>query len=269
MTTLAPEPTVPAPAPLPPAGKPAAPLPDDEKRMTIVEHLEELRRVLIVSLIAWGATTIAAFAFNGRVLGILEHPLKDILGRGNHLSTLPIVTSPTEPITIPLKVSLVVGLVGALPVIVWQLWTFIAPGLRPVERRFAGPFIASSLVLFGVGGAFAYFVMPIGLNFLAGFLGGNATFLPDLNAYLGFFTLLILIFGVTFELPVVVVMLGMLGLVSSRRLRTWRKGIWVGIIFAAFIVTPGADPFTPTALLIPLIALFEASVLVLDKVLKR
>jgi len=267
MTTLAPEPTtvpVPPPSPSPP---PVAS--EEEKRMTIVEHLEELRRVLIVSLVAWAATTIVAFVFNGRVLTILEHPLKDVLAKGNHLSPLPIVTSPTEPLTIPLKVSAAVGFIAALPIIVWQIWTFVAPGLRPVERRFAGPFIASCLALFAVGGTFAYFVMPIGLNWLAGFLGGNATFLPDLNAYLSFFTLLIVIFGVTFELPVVVVLLGMLGIVSSRRLRSWRKGIWVGIIFAAFVVTPGADHFTPTALLIPLIALFEASVLVLDKVLKR
>ena len=267
MTTLAPEPAivpVPPPAPAPP------PVPvDDEKRMTIVEHLEELRRVLIVSLIAWTVTTIAAFVFNAHILHLLEHPLFDVLGKGNHLSTLPIVTSPTEPLTIPLKVSAAVGFIGALPIVVWQIWTFVAPGLRPVERRFAGPFIASSLLLFAVGAAFAYVVMPIGLIWLAGFLNGNATFLPDLNAYLSFFTLLIVIFGVTFELPVVVVLLGMLGIVSSRKLRKWRKGIWVGIIFAAFVVTPGADPFTPTALLIPLILLFEASVLVLDKALKR
>jgi sec-independent protein translocase protein TatC len=262
MTSLAPEPP---PGPSPPPLK----VVDDEKRMTIVEHLEELRRVLIVSLLAWTATTIAAFIFHDQVLRILEHPLFDVLGKGNHLSHVPIVTSPTEPLTIPLKVSAAVGLVGALPIVVWQLWTFVSPGLRPAERRFAGPFIASTLVLFLMGAAFAYFVMPIGLNFLAGFLGGNATFLPDLNAYLSFFTLLIVIFGVTFELPVAIVLLGVLGIVSSRRLRKWRKGIWVGIIFAAFVVTPGADPFTPTALLIPLIALFEASILVLDRVLKR
>jgi sec-independent protein translocase protein TatC len=266
MTTVAPEPPATLP---PPVSPPPRVVVDDEKRMTVVEHLEELRRVLIVSLGAWTATTIAAFAFNNQVLRILEHPLLNVLGKGNHLSRVPIVTSPTEPLTIPLKVSAAVGLIGALPIVLWQIWTFISPGLRPVERRFAGPFIASSLLLFAVGGTFAYFVMPIGLNWLAGFLGGNATFLPDLNAYLSFFTLLIVIFGVTFELPVVIVLLGVLGLVSSRRLRQWRKGIWVGIIFASFVVTPGADPFTPTALLIPLIVLFEASVLVLDKVLKR
>jgi sec-independent protein translocase protein TatC len=267
MTTLAPEPTAappPAPAPQPPV-----PSADEEKRMTIVEHLEELRRVLIVSLAAWGAAMIAAFAFNGQIIHALERPLIDVLGKGNHLSPLPIVTTPTEPLTIPLKVSAAVGFVGALPIVLWQIWSFISPGLRPVERKFAGPFIASSLVLFGMGGAFAYFVMPIGLNFLANFLGTNATFLPDLNAYLGFFTLLIVIFGVTFELPIVIILLGILGIVSSRKLRQWRKGIWVGIIFVAFLVTPGADPFTPTALLIPLIILFEASILVLDKLLKR
>jgi len=265
MTTLAPEPTAPPPAPVPEL----PPLDDRDKRMTIVEHLEELRRVLIVSMIAWAATTIAAFVFNSHILHALERPLLDVLGRGNHLSPLPIVTSPTEPLIIPLKVSLAVGFVGALPIVLWQIWTFISPGLRPAERKFAGPFMASSLLLFAGGGAFAYFIMPVGLNWLASFLNGNATFLPDLNAYLGFFTLLIVIFGITFELPVVVVLLGVLGIVSSRRLRAWRKGIWVGIIFAAFLVTPGADPFTPTALLVPLIVLFEASVLILDKVLKR
>ena len=269
MTTLAPEPTAAPPPASAPEPTPGSPKPDDEKRMTVVEHLTELRRVLIVSLLAWGATTTAAFVFHDRVLTALERPLIQVLGKGNHLSPLPIVTTPTEPLTIPLKVSLAVGFVGALPIILWQVWSFISPGLRPVERKFAGPFIASSLVLFGMGGAFAYFVMPIGLNFLANFLGTNATFLPDLNAYLGFFTLLIVIFGVTFELPIVIILLGILGIVSSRKLRQWRKGIWVGIIFVAFLVTPGADPFTPTALLIPLIILFEASILVLDKLLKR
>ncbi len=111
--------------------------------------------------------------------------------------------------------------------------------------------------------------MPIGLNFLATFLGKSAVYLPDINAYLSFLLLLIVAFGVTFELPVVVILLGMLGIVSSKLLRSKRKVIWVGIIIGALVVTPGADPYTPTALFIPLILLFEASVLVLARVLKR
>ncbi len=111
--------------------------------------------------------------------------------------------------------------------------------------------------------------MPIGLNFLATFLGNSAVYLPDINSYLSFLVLLIVAFGVTFELPVVIVLLGMLGIVSSRMLRRKRKVIWVGIIIGALLVTPGADPYTPTALFIPLIAFFEASILVLAKVFKR
>jgi sec-independent protein translocase protein TatC len=145
----------------------------------------------------------------------------------------------------------------------------VSPGLRPVEKKFVGPFIGSALLLFAAGAAFAYFVMPIGLNFLATFLGGSAVYLPDINSYLSFLIILIVAFGVTFELPVVIVLLGLLGIVSSRLLRRKRKAIWVGIIFAALIVTPGADPYTPTALFIPLIIFFEASILILDKVLKR
>jgi sec-independent protein translocase protein TatC len=111
--------------------------------------------------------------------------------------------------------------------------------------------------------------MPVGLNFLASFLNGNATYFPDINEYLSFFLLLILVFGITFELPVVVVLLGLLGIVSSRTLRKHRRAIWVVIIIVANLVTPGADPFTPLFLSVPLLALFEASILVLDKALKR
>ena len=241
----------------------------DERRMTIIEHLEELRRALMISGIAWIVATIAAFIFHGAIFEFLLHPLTTVLGKTNHLTSTAIFTSPTEGLTIPIKISGIVGLVGALPVILWQTWSFVSPGLRPVERKFVGPFIASAFLLFTAGAAFAYFVMPIGLNFLATFLGNSAIYLPDINAYLSFLMLLIIAFGVTFELPVVIILLGMLGIVSSRSLRRRRKVIWVGIIMAALVVTPGADPYTPTALFIPLIIFFEASILILDKALKR
>jgi sec-independent protein translocase protein TatC len=242
----------------------------DERRMTIVEHLEELRRVLIISAIAWAVTTVAAFVFHGAIFEFLLHPLSTVLAKTkNSITSTAIFTSPTEGLTIPLKISAIVGFVGALPVLLWQAWNFVAPGLRPVEKKFVGPFIASALLLFAGGAAFAYFVMPIGLNFLANFLGSSAVYLPDINAYLSFLLLLIIAFGVTFELPVVIILLGILGIVSSRMLRRRRKGIWVGIIAAALLVTPGADPYTPTALFIPLILFFEASILILDKVFKR
>lgn len=245
---------------------------NDDRRMTIIEHLEELRRVLAISVGAWVVATVGCFFFRNWLFDFLERPIKHVLkGQHQHLlpDNSPIITGITEPLTIPLKVSAIAGFAVALPIILWQVWTFVSPGLKPAERKFAWPFITSAVILFAAGGTFAYFVMPIGLNFLAGFLGSNATFLPDLNSYLTFFTLLIVIFGATFELPIAILLLGMLGIVSSRFLRSRRKGIWVGIVFVALVVTPGADPFTPTALFIPLIVLFEASILVLDKVLKR
>jgi sec-independent protein translocase protein TatC len=241
----------------------------DERRMTIIEHLEELRRVLMISAIAWVVATVAAFIFHGAIFDFLLRPLTTVLGKTNHITSTAVFTSPTEGLTIPIKISAIVGFIGALPVVLWQVWGFVSPGLRPVEKKFVGPFIGSAVLLFTAGAAFAYFVMPIGLNFLATFLGNSAVYLPDINAYFSFLLLLIVAFGVTFELPVVIILLGVLGIVSSRLLRRKRKGIWVGIIAAALIVTPGADPYTPTALFIPLITFFEASVLILDKVLKR
>jgi len=230
----------------------------DDRRMSVVEHLSDLRKVLMIAGGAWVGTTILAFIFNGRILDFLLRPLKAVLPKANHLLDTAIYTSPTEGLTVPLKVSAMAGFILALPIILWQIWEFVSPGLRPVERRFAGPFIVSALTLFAAGASFAYFVMPIGLNFLATFLAGNATYFPDINEYLSFFLLLI-----------VLVLLGVLGIVSSSWLRHRRKVAWVLIIFAALVVTPGADPFTPTALFIPLIVFFEASILILDKVLHK
>lgn len=242
---------------------------NDERRMTIVEHLEELRKVLIISFGAWLAGTIVAFIFNGFVLGLLLRPLKLVLQNSHNIVSTAIFTSPTEGLTVPIKIAAIVGFILALPVTLWQTWSFVSPGLRPVERKLVGPFIGSALFLFGCGAAFAYFVMPIGLSFLANFLGGNAIYFPDIDQYLSFFLLLVLVFGVTFELPVVLVLLGILRIISSQWLKKRRRGAYVIIILAALIVTPGADPFTPTALAIPLLAFYELSILILKRVFHR
>ncbi|MFZ0920786.1 MAG: twin-arginine translocase subunit TatC [Candidatus Dormiibacterota bacterium] len=244
---------------------------DDERRMTIVQHLEELRRVLIWVMAAWIVGTAVAFIFNGFFLSLLLQPLRTVLH--NSHSIIPgdraIILNPTEGITIPLKISAVVGVILALPIILWQTWNFVSPGLRPKERKFVGPFIASALLLFAGGAVFAYFVMPLGLNFLANFLSGNAVYFPDLNNYIGFFLIIIFIFGITFEMPVVLILLGLLGFVSSKKLKSWRKVAYVVIIIAALVITPGADPFTPTLLTIPLLLLYEASIIVLQRIFRR
>ncbi len=255
----------------PPVGEAVAPgrigIPadeDDAPRLTLVEHLEDLRRVVIVCLIAWAAASILAFVFNRELIWVLERPLRLALAhrRPSPFGSAVVVTSPIEGLSIPFKVAAAAGVVLSLPIVLWQIWTFVAPGLRRSERRLAGPFIAASCACFALGGAFAYFIMPVGLNFLATFLGRNAVYLPDLGSYLSFFTLVIVIFGVTFEMPVVLSLLGALGIVSSKRLRHWRRPAYFLIVAVALVVTPGADPFTPTFLSVALLLLYEASILV-------
>lgn len=248
---------------------PQLPIGDEsgERRLSLVGHLGELRRVIIICLIAWVATTALAFVFNHLIIKVLEHPLLLALGHthspfGAHI----VYTGPIEGLSIPFEVAALAGIVLAMPVCLWQAWTFIAPGLLPRERRLAGPFVLSSLVLFVAGSAFAYLVMPIGLTFLATFLGSDAVYLPDLSSYLSFFEILIVIFGVTFEMPVVLCLLGAVGILSSRKLRRWRRAAIFTIIAVALIITPGADPFTPTFLSIPLILLYEVSIVVISRV---
>jgi len=241
----------------------------DERRMTVTEHLHELRRVLIVSLIAWMAATVVAAIFNHLIISILEYPLTNLLATHNHLISKPIITSPTELISIPIEVAVVGGLVLSLPVVLWQLWSFVSPGLRPVERRFALPFLLSALLLFAAGGCIAYFLMPVWLNLLTSIVGNNAIYFPELSQYLSFLALVVIAFGVTFELPVVLVLLGLLGVVSSSWLRRHRRGVWIAIILGAELVTPGVDPVTPLFLAIPLLALFEGSIIAVRIVEKK
>lgn len=158
---------------------------------------------------------------------------------------------------------------GPLPCVAWQLWTFVSPGLRPSERRLAGPLIAGTLICFAVGATVAYLIMPVGLGFLAGFLGGDAVYLPDLTSYLSFFTPVIVVFGVAFEMPVVLSLLATLRVVSSQRLRQWRRPAVFVIIAVALVITPGADPFTPALLAAALLVLYEASILIVGHLLQQ
>jgi len=242
----------------------------EERQLTLVEHLEELRRVVLISMIAWAVATAVAFIFNHQMIGILERPLHLALGHthspfGQHV----VVTSPIEGLSIPFKVAAAAGVVLSLPITVWQIWTFVKPGLRRSERNLAFPFIFGTLFFFSVGGLFAYFILPVGLTFLATFLGTNAVYLPDLNSYLTFLALVVLIFGVTFEMPVVLCTLGAVGILSSAKLRRWRKAAYFIMVGVALIVTPGADPFTPTFLSVALIILYEGSILAIRHGLHR
>jgi sec-independent protein translocase protein TatC len=239
--------------------KPTVVAPDDERRMTVIEHLEELRRVLIISLIAWGVATLIGFIISGFVLEIVLGPVKHVLGAGKPLY----FTGPIDKFFLYFKVGIFTGFILASPVILWQVWTFVAPGLHRNERRFALGFVGSAVALFALGIGFAFFAMPVALRFLIGIGTPDIQYLPIAASYINFVLILIAIFGVTFELPLAMTMLGLAGIVSARFLSRNRFKFWIGIFAGANMVTPGVDPFTPTLLTLPLIVLFEASILVI------
>jgi len=244
--------------------KPQIVSPEQERRMTIIGHLEELRRVLIISLIAWGVATIIGFAISGFVLQIVLSPIKHVLGPGHPLY----FTHPIDKFFLYFKIGIFTGFILSSPVILWQAWTFIAPGLHRNERRFAIGFVVSAVLLFAMGIGFAFIAMPIALRFLIGFGTSDIQYLPIATQYLGFVLILIAIFAVTFELPLAVTLLGLAGIVTAKFLSHNRWKFWLGIFTGANIVTPGVDPFTPTLLTLPLIVLFEASILII-RLLRR
>ncbi|MFN2464762.1 MAG: twin-arginine translocase subunit TatC [Candidatus Dormibacteria bacterium] len=239
---------------------PAPPPHDAATRMTVVEHLEELRRALIVSMGAWAAATVVGVIASGFVLQLIIRPLSYLHQPLHYFS-------PMGYFSIHLKVGVVVGLALALPVIVWQAWRFVSPGLRSAERRFAKPLLISSLGLFAAGAALAYFFLYIAIRMVSLVShDGSLTFFPEANAYISFVLLLMVAFGITFEFPVALVLLSMARLVGSARLRRSRKGAYFAIAAVGYLVTPGVDPVTPIALVTPLILLYEVAIVVIVRI---
>ncbi|MGH2711477.1 MAG: twin-arginine translocase subunit TatC [Actinomycetota bacterium] len=243
--------------------------------MSLIEHLNELRRALVISMITIAVLAVTGFVFYDRIIEFLAGPYQQAiqslppgsrppgsLGRG--LITL----SPTEPFVTFLKVGFFVGFLLALPVVLWQLWRFITPGLTKRERRFAVPFVASSVVLFAGGTLLAFYVVPKGLGFLLSFGGENVTTLLTAERYLNFLIFLILGFGLSFEFPLLLIFLASARIVTSRQMWGWRRYVYFGSLVFAAIITPTQDPYTLLLMWVPLIVLYEGSVLV-ARLMKR
>jgi sec-independent protein translocase protein TatC len=226
----------------------------EERRMTLIQHLEELRRVLIISLMCWFVGTVIGLVASGFVIDLLVRPLQYLHQPLHYFN-------PMGYFTIHLKVGLAVGLVIALPAVLHQVWTFVAPGLKPNERRFAAPLLFSSIVLFAAGGALAYFFLYIAVRIIGAVSHDSSlVFFPEAGAYIGFVVILMLAFGIAFEFPVALVLGALVGVVKSSWLRSHRGQAIFGIVFVGYVITPGVDPITPLALIIPLLLLFEVSI---------
>jgi sec-independent protein translocase protein TatC len=241
---------------------------DPSRAMTMVEHLEELRRRVFISLIAIVIGAIAGWFLYNPVFHLILHPYTGACLHLPRAERPPGVNSCHHvflhgvlgPFLVRLKIALYAGFAIALPVVLFQLWRFITPGLTERERRLTVPFVLSSIVLFGLGAFFAFFSLPRGLQFLLGFGGQNLVVLPEASKYISFVLLLTLAFGLSFEFPLVLIFLAWVGVVSSAKLRQWRRYAILFIVIFAAVITPSQDPFTLLAMAVPMVVFYEATI---------
>ncbi len=230
---------------------------NEDTRQTLIEHLEELRTRLIKCLIAIAIGFFVSYAFKEKIFAILTQPLLEVLdGKGSL-----IFTGIPEAFFTYLKVSLLAGIMVASPVIMYQFWMFVAPGLYPEERRMVLPAVILSIFFFTGGALFGYFVIfPFGFSFLIGFANESLRPLPSMKEYLGFASKLLFAFGFAFELPIVITFMARLGIVSVDFLKKNRKYAILIFFTLAAILTP-PDVVTQMLLALPLIILYEISIL--------
>lgn len=232
--------------------------------MTLVGHLTELRNRIIIALIAVAIGGIAGFLLYEPVLKILQDPYCEISERCTF-----IVTDPLESFSIRLKLSAYLGLLLASPVVFWQLWRFITPGLHDNEKRYAVPFVISAVVLFVLGAALALWTFPQALKFLQGVGGESIEAFYTPGKYISLIVFMMLSFGIGFEFPIVLVFLQIAGIVGWRRLSSWRRYAIVVIFVIDAVITPSADPISLLALAIPMCIFYEASILVGRFIIKK
>lgn len=231
----------------------------NEKSMTFLEHLEELRWVFIKSSIAVLIASAACLGFSGKIFRWLQGPLQQVLPEGSHF----IATTPFESYAVYFKVALVFGFLAASPFLFYFFWAFLRPGLKNEERRGVIPVALACSLLFVGGALFGYFVVfPTGFRFVVGILDGTGIVLyPKMSDYLSFSLRLLLAFGVIFELPLFLLVLGKFGLVNAAQLAKARKYVLVGIFLLAGILTPGPDVLSQVLMALPLLLLYEVGIL--------
>lgn len=233
--------------------------------MTLVEHLSELRRRIVISAAAVAVGAVIMWLLYNRVIHFLIKYYRDV--KGDPQAKL-IFTSPVEGFTVRLNVAGYGGLILALPIVLWQLWAFITPGLHPRERRYALPFVFASMVLFVFGGFVALYTFPQALKFLFGVGGTGLEPLITADKYLKLVVLMVVAFGVAFEFPVLLVFLQLANMVSSRRLIQWWRYAIVVVFVIAAVITPSQDPISLVAMAGPMIVFYFAAAGV-GRLLKR
>jgi sec-independent protein translocase protein TatC len=234
-----------------------------EARMPLVEHIFELRNRLAWSALAILAGTVVMWFFFNPVWDVLKAPYCHLpqshrFSPGDECALF--VTGIFEGFYIRLKVSLILGIVVSSPVWLYHLWAFIVPALRRKEKRWTLAFLAAAVPLFAAGGALAYVTLSKGLAFFLGVNAHGVFAIITVSSYLGFALAMLFVFGVSFEFPLVVVLLNFMGVLTYARLRSWWRQMTLGIFVFAAVITPSQDPFTMSALAIPMCVLYWIAV---------
>lgn len=236
-------------------------------RMSLVEHLVELRNRSAKALAAFAVCVVVVFVFWEPVYDFLREPYcQTEAGREScDLVALGIF----DQFKVRLRVAFIGGAIVSSPVWLYQLGAFITPALHRKEKKYAAGFLTASLLLFGVGTVFSYLTISRGLDFLLQVGGGDITTLVSIQSYLSFLTLCLLAFGVAFEFPVLVLFLNLVGVFPSSKMRAWRRGMIIGIFAGSALLTPSQDPFTFCFMAVPIYLLYELCILVARVVERR
>lgn len=238
------------------------------EELTLVEHLEELRSRLFKSAVAICLGFAVGFVFRNDVLELLRTPYCQLppqlrageLALNQSRCTL-VFMDVLGGFFLSVKAAAIVAVVLAAPAVCYQIWRFVTPGLRSVEKRYALPFVVLSQLLFAGGAVFSYFLIPRALQFLLGFAGPGVVSLMDANRYLTFVLQTMIAFGIAFEFPLVLMILSLMGVVTAPAMRRYRRHALFGTFVAAAIITPTQDPLTMSFMAAPLVVFYEGSIL--------
>ncbi len=233
--------------------------------MTLFEHLTELRTRLIICIVAIVVTSTVAWFFYNDILRFMTEPYRNFLAhhQSKDITKGSLVTNgPLEGFTTRLKVSAYGGIALASPVLFWELWRFITPGLHKNEKRYIVPFVGAAVVLFAAGVTTAILVFPKALTWLIDVSGTGVVPLFSPSRYLTLYVSMCLIFGLVFMYPLVVVFLEIAEVVPSATWRRWRRPAIVVICLIAAVITPSSDPFSFIAMAVPMLVFYEGSIIV-------
>ncbi len=233
----------------------------DDGRMPLLEHLGELRDRLVKVAVAIAIGAMIAWFLYPQIFDVLLEPYCYLQGAAVDDCRL-LQTEPLEGFSVRLKVAGYGGIALAMPVILWQIWRFITPGLHSHEKKYAIPFVLSALLLFIMGAALAYYTLPRALDFLVNIGGENLQTQFRPAPYFQLITYMMLAFGAGFEFPVILVFLQLAGVVTAKNLRSVRRYAIVGIVVLVAVLTPSGDPYSLGILSIPMIFFYETSILI-------